>query len=35
YCVYNKKYSCPLVPGVNALQTKILAGVMDFKKGKK
>lgn len=34
-CVYNKKYSCPLVPGVNDLDTKILAGVKDFKKGKK
>lgn len=34
YCVYNKKYSCPLVPGVNALNTKILAGVKDFSKGK-
>ncbi|WP_238934549.1 DUF1684 domain-containing protein [Aurantibacter crassamenti] len=35
YCAYNKKYSCPLVPSVNALNTKILAGVKDFKKGKK
>jgi len=34
YCVYNKKYSCPLVPEVNALKTKILAGVKDFKRGK-
>jgi len=32
YCVYNKKYSCPLVPGVNHLNTRILAGVLDFKK---
>jgi len=31
YCVYNKKYSCPLVPPVNALNTKIFAGVKDFK----
>lgn len=31
YCVYNKKYSCPIVPGINALDTKILAGVKDFK----
>ncbi len=35
YCVYNKKYSCPIVPSVNALDTKILAGVKDFKVGKK
>jgi uncharacterized protein (DUF1684 family) len=32
YCVYNKKYSCPLVPKVNHLSTRILAGVKDFKK---
>lgn len=32
YCVYNKKYSCPLVPSVNHLDTKVLAGVKDFKK---
>lgn len=35
YCAYNKKYSCPLVPGVNALDTKILAGVRAFVHGKK
>ncbi|MBT8305562.1 MAG: DUF1684 domain-containing protein [Maribacter sp.] len=35
YCVYNKKYSCPIVPSVNALNTRVLAGVKDFKKGKK
>lgn len=35
YCVYNKKYSCPIVPSVNAMNTKVLAGVLDFKKGKK
>jgi hypothetical protein len=35
YCVYNKKYSCPIVPGVNTLDTCILAGVKDFKVGKK
>lgn len=35
YCVYNKKYSCPIVPSVNAMNTKVLAGVMDFKKDKK
>lgn len=32
YCVYNKKYSCPLVPKINTLATRIPAGVMDFKK---
>jgi len=31
-CVYNKKYSCPIVPKVNHLNTSILAGVKDFKK---
>ena len=35
YCAYNKKYSCPIVPSVNTLDIKVLAGVMDFKKGKK
>ncbi|NHF57910.1 DUF1684 domain-containing protein [Flavobacteriaceae bacterium TP-CH-4] len=34
YCVYNKKYSCPIVPSVNALDIPILAGVKDFGKGK-
>lgn len=32
YCVYNKKYSCPLVPRQNYLTTKVMAGVRDFKK---
>ncbi|KPM30732.1 Hypothetical protein I595_3229 [Croceitalea dokdonensis DOKDO 023] len=32
YCVYNKKYSCPLVPRQNYLNTKVLAGVKDFNK---
>ncbi len=32
YCAYNKKYSCPLVPSVNNLDTKVLAGVKAFKK---
>ncbi|MFK7811423.1 MAG: DUF1684 domain-containing protein [Maribacter sp.] len=32
-CAYNKKYSCPLVPSVNHLNTKVLAGVKDFNKG--
>ncbi|RDY60914.1 DUF1684 domain-containing protein [Flagellimonas nanhaiensis] len=31
YCVYNKKYSCPLVPRQNYLRTKVRAGVKDFK----
>ena len=31
YCVYNKKYSCPLVPEVNTLDTSVRAGVKDFK----
>lgn len=30
YCVYNKKYSCPLVPRQNHLKTRVLAGVKDF-----
>ncbi|WP_350287315.1 DUF1684 domain-containing protein [uncultured Croceitalea sp.] len=32
YCVYNRKYSCPLVPRQNYLQTKVMAGVKDFAK---
>jgi len=32
YCAYNKKYSCPLVPSVNHLDTAVMAGVKDFKK---
>ncbi len=32
YCVYNEKYSCPIVPGVNDLDTEILAGLKDYKK---
>jgi len=32
YCVYNKKYSCPLVPRQNYLKTRVLAGVKDFDK---
>ncbi len=35
YCAYNKKYSCPIVPGINSLDIEILAGVKAFKKGKK
>ena len=32
YCAYNKKYSCPLVPSVNSLDTKVMAGVKAFEK---
>lgn len=31
YCTYNKKYSCPIVPRVNYLDTEIKAGVKAFK----
>lgn len=31
YCAYNKKYSCPIVPKRNSLDTKIRAGVKSFK----
>ena len=31
YCAYNKKYSCPIVPKRNSLNTKIKAGVKSFK----
>lgn len=31
YCVYNKKFSCPLVPKVNTIDIPIRAGVKDFK----
>lgn len=31
YCAYNKKYSCPIVPSVNALDLPILAGVKAFR----
>jgi len=30
YCVYDKKYSCPLVPRQNYLRTEVRAGVKDF-----
>ncbi|MDC6352470.1 DUF1684 domain-containing protein [Zeaxanthinibacter sp. PT1] len=30
YCVYNKKYSCPIVPKVNHLATAVRAGLKDF-----
>lgn len=32
YCAYNKKYSCPLVPSINNLNTQVLAGVKNFNK---
>lgn len=30
YCVYNEKYSCPIVPRNNYLQTQVKAGVKAF-----
>ena len=30
YCVYDEKYSCPIVPRENYLPLEIKAGVMDF-----
>ena len=35
YCAYNKKYSCPIVPSVNNLDTEIRAGVKAFEPNKK
>ncbi|MBT2162154.1 DUF1684 domain-containing protein [Zobellia barbeyronii] len=35
YCAYNKKFSCPVVPSVNNLDTEILAGVKAFDPTKK
>ena len=35
YCAYNKKYSCPIVPNINALHTKVMAGVRAFEPDKK
>lgn len=35
YCAYNKKYSCPIVPGVNHLATRVRAGVKAFDNGTK
>lgn len=32
YCAYNEKYSCPIVPRDNYLDTEVKAGVMAFKK---
>lgn len=34
YCAYNEKYSCPIVPRANFLNTKVEAGVKRFKKTK-
>lgn len=31
YCAYNSKYSCPIPPKVNYLDTAVKAGVMSFK----
>jgi uncharacterized protein (DUF1684 family) len=31
YCVYNEKYSCPLTPKKNHVDTEITAGIKDFK----
>ncbi|WP_373516236.1 DUF1684 domain-containing protein [Pricia sp.] len=30
YCAYNKKYSCPIVPSINAMDTAVRAGVKAF-----
>ena len=32
YCVYDEKYSCPIVPAVNHLDTEIMAGIKDYQK---
>ncbi len=32
YCAYNHKYSCPIPPEVNHLDTEVMAGVMAYKK---
>ncbi|WP_417289764.1 DUF1684 domain-containing protein [Corallibacter sp.] len=32
YCVYNEKYSCPIVPRANYIATKVEAGIKNFKK---
>jgi uncharacterized protein len=31
YCVYNKKYSCPIPPSDNHLNTRVLAGEMNYR----
>lgn len=33
YCVYNEKYSCPIVPRENFLNLKVEAGLKMFRKG--
>lgn len=32
YCAYNEKFSCPVVPRINYLKTRVEAGVKAFKK---
>ena len=32
YCTYDEKYSCPLTPRKNHVNTEITAGIKDFKK---
>ncbi|WP_074938324.1 DUF1684 domain-containing protein [Algibacter lectus] len=32
YCAYNERFSCPVVPRVNYLKTRVEAGVKAFKK---
>lgn len=32
YCAYNDKYSCPIVPRINYLKTRVEAGVKAFEK---
>ncbi|MCK7591421.1 DUF1684 domain-containing protein [Subsaxibacter sp. CAU 1640] len=32
YCAYNEKYSCPIVPRENYLQTEVRAGVKNYRK---
>lgn len=32
YCAYNEKFSCPIVPRINYLKTRVEAGVKAFKK---
>ncbi len=30
YCLYNKKYSCPIVPSENYIASKVMAGVKNY-----
>ncbi|WP_299395648.1 DUF1684 domain-containing protein [uncultured Gelidibacter sp.] len=32
YCAYNEKFSCPIVPRENYIETEVRAGVKDYKK---